>query len=104
MSFTVGRRTREMGLRIALGARPGAVLAMVVKQGLSLALFGVALGIAGALAATRVLGKLLYGIAPGDPATFAGAAVLLTAVAAAACYLPAKRASRADPMAALRCD
>jgi len=104
MSFAVGQRTQEMGLRLALGARPGAVLAMVVRQGMVLALAGVAIGLAGALALTRVLGKLLYGISTDDPATFAGAALLLTAVAAAACYLPAKRAAKADPMTALRCD
>jgi ABC-type antimicrobial peptide transport system permease subunit len=104
MAFAVGQRTQEMGLRIALGARPGAVLAMVVRQGLRPALAGVAAGLAAALALTRLLGKLLYGIAPNDVLTFAGAAALLTLVAAAACFLPARRASRADPMSALRCD
>ena len=104
MSFGVGQRTQEMGLRIALGAPPAAVLAMVVRQGLALAIVGVAAGLAGALALTRFLDKILYGIAPSDPATYAAAAVLLTAVAAAACYLPARRAAKADPMTALRCD
>jgi ABC-type antimicrobial peptide transport system permease subunit len=104
MSFAVGQRTKEMGLRMALGARSGAVVGMVVKQGLRLAVGGVVVGLAGAFAVMRVLGKLLYGIAPNDGATFAGAALLLTAVAAAACYIPARRAARADPIAALRCD
>jgi putative ABC transport system permease protein len=104
MSFAVGQRTKEMGLRMALGARSGAVIGMVVKQGLRLTAAGVVVGLAGAFAVMRVLGKLLYGIAPNDGATFAGAALLLTAVAAAACYIPARRAARADPIAALRCD
>jgi putative ABC transport system permease protein len=104
MSFAVGQRTKEMGLRMALGARSGAVVAMVVKQGLRLAAAGVVVGLTGAFAVMRVLGKLLYGIAPNDGATFAGAALLLTVVAAAACYIPARRAARADPIAALRCD
>ena len=102
MAFAVGQRTHEMGVRMALGARASAVQGMVLKEGLRLALGGVALGIAGAFALTRVLAKLLHGIAPTDPATFAGAALLLIAVAAAACYLPARRATRVDPMMALR--
>ena len=104
MSFAVGQRTKEMGLRMALGAGAGEVIGMVVKQGLRLAVAGVAAGLAGAFAVTRVLGKLLYGIAPNDGVTFAGAALLLTAVATAACYIPARRAAQADPITALRCD
>jgi putative ABC transport system permease protein len=77
---------------------------MVVRQGVRLALAGVAIGIGGAFALTRVLVQLLYGIRPTDLPTFAAASILLTAVAAAACYLPAKRAAKADPMTALRCD
>lgn len=102
MSFAVGQRTHEMGVRMALGARAAAVQGMVLKEGLLLALAGVALGIGGAAGLTRMLAKLLHGIAPTDPATFAGAALILLAVAAAACYLPARRATQVDPMIALR--
>jgi putative ABC transport system permease protein len=102
MSYGVRQRKHELGVRMALGARAGVVQAMVLREGLRLAVVGAALGIAGAFAFTRVLGKMLHGIAPTDPATFAGAALLVVAVAAAACYLPARRATRVDPMIALR--
>jgi putative ABC transport system permease protein len=101
MSFSVGQRTHELGLRMALGASAGTVRGMVLREGLLFAGVGVAIGIGGALALTRVMGKLLYGIAPRDPVTYVSASLLL-AVAAAACYIPARRATRVDPMAALR--
>ncbi len=102
MSHTVLRRTREIGIRIALGARPERVLRMVVGRGLRLVLAGVAVGAVAALAFARLLGSLLFETAPSDPATLAGTAALLTGVALAAAWVPARRAARADPMEALR--
>src|SRR5262249_52911116 len=104
LSYEVERRTREVGIRMALGARRGQVLRMVVAQGLGLTAAGVALGIAAAVAATRYLQSLLYGIAPTDPLVLAGVSLLLVAVALLACWLPARRATRVDPMVALRCE
>ncbi|HEU4585574.1 MAG TPA: ABC transporter permease [Gemmatimonadaceae bacterium] len=100
MSYAVAQRTREMGIRMALGARPRDVLSLVVRQGMTLALLGIALGIIGALAVTRLLASMLYGVAPTDPATFTGVAALLAAVALLACWLPARRAARVDPTVA----
>jgi putative ABC transport system permease protein len=102
MSYTVGERRREIGVRIALGARPAEVLGMVVRQGMMIGAVGVAIGLAGSLAGARALRTLLYGVGPTDVAAFAGAVGLLAAVALLACYVPARRAARVDPMEALR--
>src|SRR5262245_12873623 len=104
LSYTVGQRTREIGVRMALGARGSDVLRMVLGGGIRLTLIGVVLGAVGAAIAGRALGKLLYGITPTDPVTFAAVALLLTVIAAIACYLPARRATRVDPMVALRAE
>jgi len=99
---SVAQRTHEIGIRMALGARPAVVLLMVLGEGAALAASGIALGLVGMLALGRVLSSLLYEVAPFDPATFAEAVLLLTAVALAACHVPARRAARVDPMTALR--
>jgi ABC-type antimicrobial peptide transport system permease subunit len=102
MAYSVQLRTQEIGIRMALGAGPQDVRRMVVKQGMRLALLGVFLGIAAALALTRLMASLLYGVKPWDPAAIVSVAVLLSAVALLATYFPARRASRVDPMIALR--
>jgi putative ABC transport system permease protein len=102
ISYTVARRIHEIGIRMALGAQASDVFALVVGQGLRLAILGVAVGLMGALALTRVLSRLLFGVTPTDPVTFAGVALLLLFVAALACYIPARRALRVDPVEALR--
>jgi len=102
ISYSVGRRRREIGIRMALGARPSEVLRLVVRNGIVLALFGVALGLLAAVAATRLMASLLFGVPPLDPPTFIAAAALLLAVAALASAVPALRASRVDPVVALR--
>jgi ABC-type antimicrobial peptide transport system permease subunit len=104
MSYDVTRRARELGVRMALGAARSSVLALVMRQGLTLALIGVALGLGGALALTRVLEAQLYGVTRTDPATFWTVAVLLTAVAGIATLIPAVRATRMEPIRALRCE
>jgi predicted permease len=102
IAFSVSRRTREIGIRVALGANPGSVLALVLRQGMALVLVGLVAGALIALVATRALQGALYGIGPTDPVSFGGALVLLTVVALAANLIPAYRASRTDPMVALR--
>ena len=102
VSFFVGQRTREIGVRVALGAQPRHVLKLVIREGLSLTLIGVAVGLAAAFALTRFLGSLLYGVGATDPLNFAAVAILFAIVALAACYIPARRAMRVDPIVALR--
>jgi ABC-type antimicrobial peptide transport system permease subunit len=102
MSFSVAGRTREIGVRMALGARPRQILAMVLGQGLAVTGLGVAVGLAAALALTQVLASLLYGVSATDVASLAAVAGLLVSVALAASYVPARRATRVDPMTALR--
>jgi putative ABC transport system permease protein len=102
IAYSVSRRTHEIGVRIALGAQRRDIMRIVVGQGMILELTGIGIGVGGALALTRLLRSLLFEIEPSDPATFIGVAVLLTLVALLACYVPARRAVRVDPMAALR--
>lgn len=104
LSYAVTLHTRDIGVRMALGARAGDVVSMIVGQGVQLALIGLAAGVAAAFATTRLMANLLYGVKPADPMTFAGVCALMMAVSAVACYLPARRASRIDPMIALRQD
>jgi putative ABC transport system permease protein len=101
-AYSVSQRTHEIGVRMALGAQKGHVLKLVLRQGLLLTGAGVIPGILGALALTRVMRGLLFGISPTDPATFAAVVSLLFGVTAAACYVPARRATKVDPISALR--
>ena len=102
MAYTVSQRTREIGIRMALGARPAEVMALVVKQGTRLGLIGLTVGLIGALALSRLMSSVLYGVGATDLATFVSVIALLGSVVWIACYLPARRATRVDPLAALR--
>jgi hypothetical protein len=102
VSYSVARRTKEFGLRMVLGAQGGDVLGLVMKQGAGMIAIGVAAGLATAFALTRLMASLLFGVTPTDLPTFAGVTVLLFAVALVACYLPARRATRVDPIQTLR--
>jgi putative ABC transport system permease protein len=104
MTYAVSQRTREIGVRMALGATLRDVMRLVVGQGMRMASIGIALGWAGALALTRLLASLLLGVGTTDALTFVGVPVLLVAVALVACYIPARRATRVDPLVALRHD
>ena len=102
ISYSVAQRTREMGIRAALGASKPSLLRLVLNRGAWLTAIGLAIGVGGALALTRLLGNLLYNVSPRDPATMAAVAVMLAVVAGLASYVPARRATKIDPMIALR--
>jgi putative ABC transport system permease protein len=102
IAYSVSRRTREIGIRIALGAQQNNVMRLILGEGMLVILIGLAIGLASSLALTRFLSSLLFGVTATDPITFAAVAVLLAVVALAACYIPARRAMRVDPIVALR--
>jgi putative ABC transport system permease protein len=102
LSYSVAQRSHEFGIRMALGAEKDDILNLIVALGFRLAVAGIILGMAGALALTRVLTSLLFGITPNDPITFGAVALLLVGLALLACYIPARRATKVDPMVALR--
>ena len=102
VAYTVAQRTNEIGIRVAMGAQRRDVLRLILGQGSRLIFWGVGIGIAAGLLLTRLIAGMLYGISATDPLTFAGVALLLMAVALSACYVPARRAMRVDPLVALR--
>jgi ABC-type antimicrobial peptide transport system permease subunit len=104
ISYLAGQRTHEIGVRVALGAQPKDIFGMVLSEGMKVALLGVVIGIVASLALTRLMTKMIFGVRAADPVTFAGVTILLTLVAAAACYIPARRAMQVDPLVALRHD
>ena len=104
MAYLVNQGTRELGIRIALGASPANILSLVVRQGMALAFAGVTLGLGASFLLVRLIRSLLFGIRATDPITFAGIALLLAIITLLACYIPAQRAARIDPLISLRCD
>ncbi|HUK19204.1 MAG TPA: FtsX-like permease family protein [Bryobacteraceae bacterium] len=102
LAYSVSQRKREIGLRMALGATRGNVLGLILREGMSLVVTGVVLGLSASLALGRVLSRMLFGLGAGDPLSLGGAAAILATVALLACYLPARRATRVDPLEALR--
>jgi putative ABC transport system permease protein len=104
ISYSVSQRTREIGIRVALGARPTQVVTPILREAMMLTVIGAALGLAGALIATRVLAAFLSGVEPTDPWTFAAVSALLLLVALLACYIPSRRALKVDPLTALRAE
>jgi putative ABC transport system permease protein len=104
MSYTVTRRTHELGIRTTLGASRGEIVGLVLRQGMKLAAIGMAAGLLAAVALTRLMAGLLYGVRPADPATLGAVILLLGAIAFLACYIPARRATAVDPVVALRCE
>jgi putative ABC transport system permease protein len=104
MAYAVGQRTREIGVRMALGANSANVLRMILRQGLTLAVLGIALGLGASFGLTRLMRSMLYNVKTTDPLTFAAVTSAFLLVAVAACWIPARRATRVDPVVALRCE
>jgi ABC-type antimicrobial peptide transport system permease subunit len=104
LNYNVGQRTREIGVRMALGATPSSVVALILRHGLKFASLGLGIGMAASLGLTQLLKRVLFEISPFDPISFAAVAIMLAAIGALACWLPARRATRVDPMTALRAE